>query len=128
MRIVLIEKYKPNYIDEYGTSVWTNKYGDIIRRVDKEGRLVRQPGITWSAEAIQDLMAYQGLDVVAELERALADELSREIDKTILNDMIHLGTNYNFDGETNTLNVNMRFMTETILPPKIIDTIMVRHF
>src|ERR1035437_247790 len=106
MRIVLVEKYNPSYIDQNGTSVWTNKYGDIIKRVDKDGRHVRPLRAIWTPEMAQDLMAMQGFDAVAELEALLVNQITQEIDRAIMSDMIHMGTTHNFDGETNTLNIN----------------------
>lgn len=43
----------------------------------------------WSLEAQQDLMAYHGLDAEAELVNVLGDEVRREIDRLIVNDLFN---------------------------------------
>lgn len=43
---------------------------------------------TWTIEAQQDLMAYHGLDAEAELTGMLGSEISREIDRMIVNDLV----------------------------------------
>lgn len=53
----------------------------------------------WSMESEQDLFAYHGLNAENELMSALGDEIAREIDRTIINDMfVNAGAgNVNWD-------------------------------
>ena len=127
MRAVLFEKYNPTYIDQNGTSIWTNKYGDIIKRIDKEGKEISLLKFGWNAEVMQDLIALQGFDMVSELETALINQLTQEINRSILNDVVHMGTTNNFDGQTNTLNINMRFVTENVVTSKVINTTIIHN-
>ena len=43
---------------------------------------------TWTIEAEQDIMAYHGLNVADELLNIMSDELVREIDRTLIADML----------------------------------------
>lgn len=85
---VIIEKYKKwNYVDSRGFYIWTNKYGDIIKIEDKNGK--RQPvGISINHEAIQDLRAY-GIDIEVELTALLSREIAAEIDRQIITELIN---------------------------------------
>jgi hypothetical protein len=43
---------------------------------------------TWTIEAEQDILAYHGLNIADELLNIMSDELVREIDRTIIDDMV----------------------------------------
>jgi len=43
---------------------------------------------TWSPESIQDLQAFHGIDVEAELTALLAQEIANEIDRDIINTLL----------------------------------------
>jgi len=53
---------------------------------EKFGKAYKRP-IYFSTELAQDLQCFYGLDVTAELERQLVQEIVHEIDKQIINDL-----------------------------------------
>ena len=53
---------------------------------EKFGKAYKRP-IYFSTELAQDLQGFYGLDVTAELERQLVQEIAHEIDKQIINDL-----------------------------------------
>jgi hypothetical protein len=53
---------------------------------EKFGKAYKSP-IYFSTELAQDLQGFYGLDVTAELERQLVQEIAHEIDKQIINDL-----------------------------------------
>lgn len=83
---VLVEKYKKwNHINVYGYFVWTNKYGDITRIEDENGKLKNIHGI--SVENFEDLKAYHGIDIVSQLTSMLGETIALEIDREIMNEL-----------------------------------------
>ena len=81
---VIIEKYKKwDYIDDSGYYIWINRYGDIVRTEDVNGN----PKRTFSRETYQDMQMY-GIDVEAELTAMLSIEMTKEIDKQIIQEII----------------------------------------
>lgn len=86
-RIVLIEKIKPwDYVDNYGNRIWLNKYGDIIKKQNKSGKILTGHNMEYvfTTEMMQDISALHGIDIEAELTAALSRELGQEIDRSIL--------------------------------------------
>jgi hypothetical protein len=57
--------------------------------VDAEQKRIRA---RWTLEAQQDLQAYHGIDAEAELTKHMADEVKREIDRTIIDDLVSAGS------------------------------------
>ena len=49
--------------------------------------------VTWSHEMAQDISAYHGIDVQAELEAVLAQQLALEIDAQIIRDLFRFENN-----------------------------------
>lgn len=56
----------------------------------------------WTLESQQDMMAYHGVNAEAELLAVLGDEIRREIDRTIMNDLYNVASagNVNWTAET----------------------------
>lgn len=103
MNQVITEKYKKfNYVDEQGYFVWLNRYGDIIKREDKNGYINyitryievaagnRRVRASWTPEMIQNLQIFHNIDVEAELTALLSEEMAREIDREIIKDLLHI--------------------------------------
>ena len=87
---VLIEKYKKwDYINNHGYYVWTNKYGDIFRVEDENGNIKQFFNAVFDAELMQDLAAY-GIDAEAELTALLAENIAREIDREIIQQLLDM--------------------------------------
>jgi hypothetical protein len=42
----------------------------------------------WSTQTVSDISGHYGFDITAELEKALVEELSKSIDKQIVDDML----------------------------------------
>lgn len=71
----------------------------------------------WTLESQQDLYAYHGVDAEAELTALLGDEIAREIDRTIVNDLFaSVGHNVNWS-KTNApgSGLSAKEHTETLL-------------
>jgi len=54
----------------------------------------------WSPELTQDLQAYHGIDVESELTRLLSEEIARDIDRQIIQDLVRVQP---LDGPTDQL-------------------------
>jgi len=89
-RILLFEKTKPwDYVDSYNYRIWLNKYGDIIKIQSPSGVITNGPVVwsgtgVWTVEIANDLQAYHGIDVEAELTAILSEEIAQAIDREIL--------------------------------------------
>jgi hypothetical protein len=59
------------------------------------GKAYKRP-IYFSTELAQDLQGFYGLDVIAEVERQLVQEIAHEIDRQIINDLMQINGNENF--------------------------------
>ena len=61
---------------------------------DSFGSAYKKP-VDWSAEMAQDLQGFHGMDVTAELELLLVQEIANEIDRQIINDLLAINGNQN---------------------------------
>lgn len=59
---------------------------------DSFGSAYKKP-VYWSAEMAQDLQGFHGMDVTAELELLLVQEIANEIDRQIINDLLAINGN-----------------------------------
>lgn len=77
--MVLIEKYKkPDYIDERGYKTWTDRYGDIIRQEDSDGKEVINVSIDISLNTM-NLIEVHGPDFQFEFENMIMKRISEEL-------------------------------------------------
>lgn len=67
------------------TAVAEISFGISEQAVNAESKKLKAK---WTIESAQDLRAYHGLDAESELMAAVADELVREIDRTIIDDLV----------------------------------------
>lgn len=85
---------------DYSTATPTEG-GDDIPEIDFNMRSASVTAETkklkarWTLESQQDLMAYHGINAEIELLAALGDEIRREIDRTIINDLLRNATGGN---------------------------------
>lgn len=85
---------------DYATATPTEG-GDNIPEIDFNMRSAAVTAETkklkarWTLESQQDLMAYHGVNAETELLAVLGDEIRREIDRTIINDLLRSATGGN---------------------------------
>ena len=101
------------FLDAFGNPIAGSLYGgggsylegsggrkmalDVVSQAVEAGSRKLQAG--WTIEAMQDLQAQHGLDIEAELTKALSTEIIQEIDYEIISDLVALaGTTATFDG------------------------------
>jgi hypothetical protein len=77
--MVLIEKYKkPDYTDEKGYKTWTDRYGDVIKQEDAEGRQVVNVSIDIPMNTL-NLIDIHGADFQFEFENIIMKKLLEEL-------------------------------------------------
>ena len=73
---------------EYSLKKWYFKSG--LNEKDWEDVKLKGLVFTWSPEMAQDLRGYHGIDAEAELTALLSEEIGREIDRPIINQLFEL--------------------------------------
>ena len=82
---------KAYYYQDGEASVRIPQVSMDIRKAPIEAQS-RRLKAQWSAEAAEDLKAFHGIDAETELVSAIANEISMEIDREILNDLFQAAT------------------------------------